>query len=208
MPAFLAHFLIAKDVFPSSGIPDTNKNLQYFLLGSVGPDLPYYSNVFGAALGTFFEEKFNSNSPGFYSGYGDFFHGRTPNVFPMKMLETTMKDKDPGTRDQKLAFTQGYHVNVASDHHIHPSVEDYAGPYYMSGTNRKKHRTFEVFEDILLYEIKTGKKFFDEAMRTTSIQYMHITHSISQSMHNGLRLGEHTATHRIRFNEVLKFSSV
>ena len=162
MPAFITHFLIAKDAFAASGLPDTEQNRCYFLLGSVGPDLPYYRNVFGTAIGTFFEEMFNPDSPGIYGGCGDFFHARTPNVFPMKMLETIRKDKDPGTGTQKLAFALGYLTHVAADQHIHPFVEKYAGPYYISGVNRKKHRTLEVYEDIFLYEKKTGKKFFDE----------------------------------------------
>lgn len=167
MPAFVTHFLIAKAVLSSSGLPNPDQNERYFILGSVGPDLPYYRNVFGTAVGTFFEEKFNPDSPGYYTGYGDFFHGRTPNVFPMKMLETIRKDKDPGTKDQKLAFALGYLTHVAADQHIHPEVESYAGPYYVSATNREKHRTFEVYEDILLYEgLNPEKKFFDEDFRS------------------------------------------
>ena len=154
--------MIAKDAFAASGLPDTEQNRCYFLLGSVGPDLPYYRDVFGTAIGTFFEEMFNPDSPGTYGGWGDFFHARTPNVFPMKMLETIRKDKDSLTETQKRAFALGHLTHVAADQHIHPHVELYAGPYYVSGANRKKHRTLEVYEDILTYEKKTGKKFFDE----------------------------------------------
>ena len=92
MPAFVAHFLIAKDVFQSETLLQENEN--FFVLGSVGPDLPYYRNVFGSAIGEFFEDRYNSDSPGVYTGYGDHFHARTVNVFPMKMLETIRKDKD------------------------------------------------------------------------------------------------------------------
>ena len=81
---------------------------------------------------------FNPDSPGIYGGWGDLFHARTPNVFPMKMLETIRKDKDPATGTQKLAFALGYLTHVAADQHIHPFVEKYAGPYYISGVNRKK----------------------------------------------------------------------
>jgi hypothetical protein len=150
MPAFVAHFLIAKSVFPQAALP--KETLGSFLLGSVGPDLPYYRNVFGSAVGEFFEEKFNVDSPGIYTGYGDYFHARTPNIFPMKLLETIKKDKDPATQDLKLAYALGYLTHVAADQHIHPFVEQYAGPYYVSGAHRKRHRTIEVYEDILLYD--------------------------------------------------------
>jgi hypothetical protein len=162
MPAFITHFLVAKDVFSSSGLADTDQNRRYFLLGSVGPDLPYYRNVFGTAIGTFFEETFNPNSPGIYTGWGDLFHARTPNLFPLKMIETIRKDNDQATETQKLAFALGYLTHVAADQHIHPHVNAYAGPYYASGVNRKNHRTLEVYEDILVYEMKSGKKFFSE----------------------------------------------
>ena len=163
MPAFVAHFLIAKDVFSATGLEETEKNRQYFCLGSVGPDLPYYSNVLGTAFGTFFEEKYNPDSPGFYSSLGDYFHAKTPNHFPMKMLETIRKDKDQNTQDQKMAYALGYLTHVAADQRIHPVVEEYAGSFYVSGLNRKKHRTLEVYQDILLYGKKNPqKKFFDE----------------------------------------------
>jgi hypothetical protein len=148
MPAFIAHLLIARDVFPAGFPPETR---THFLLGSVGPDLPYYGNVLGSAIGEFFEEKFNPDSPGLYTGYGDYFHARTPSAFPMKMLETIRKDKDPATQARKLAYALGYLTHIAADQHIHPFVERYAGPYYVSGLNRRKHRTIEVYEDVLLY---------------------------------------------------------
>lgn len=163
MPAFVAHFLIAKDVFPSTGLKDTEENRKYFCLGSVGPDLPYYGNVLGTAFGTFFEEKYNPEAPGFYTNIGDYFHARTPSFFPLKMLETIRKDKDEKTLDQKLAFVLGYLTHVAADQRIHPLVEDYAGPFYVSGLNRKKHRILEVYQDILLYgKMNPNKNFFDE----------------------------------------------
>jgi hypothetical protein len=166
MPAFVAHFLIANDLFATSGLP--KESHKYFLLGSVGPDLPYYRNVFGSAVGEFFEARYNVDSPGLYAGYGDYFHARTPNIFPMKMLETVRKDKDPDpvVRTQKLAYALGYLTHVAADQHVHPFVERYAGAYYLSGTNRKKHRTIEVYEDILLYEKKAGEDFFEEDFRS------------------------------------------
>ena len=163
MPSFVAHLLIAKEILSRSTLKNFSENQNFFFLGSLAPDLPYYRNVFGAAVGTFFEEKFNPDSPGFYSGYGDHFHSRTPNLFPMKMLEIIRKDKDLETENKKLAFAFGYLSHVAADHHIHSFVENYAGSFYVSGVNRKKHRTLEVYQDLFLYGKKfPGQDFFDE----------------------------------------------
>jgi hypothetical protein len=163
MPSFVAHLLISKEVFSALDIPKIKGSQNYFLLGSLGPDLPYYRNVFGTAISTFFEEKYNPDSPGFYSGDGDYFHSRTPNLFPMKMIEVVRKDKDSNTESQKLAFTLGYLTHVASDQHIHPFVEKFSGPFYLSGKSRQKHRILEVYQDLFLFKEKyPDNNFFEE----------------------------------------------
>lgn len=162
MPAFIAHLLIAKDVFKKSGLEEKDENQKCFLLGSVAPDLPCYGHVFDDAIKTFWDETFRPQAPGFYTGPGDYFHARTPNLFPMKMLETIRKDKDLRTETLKFAFCLGYLTHVAADQKIHPFVEQYAGSYYLSADNRGRHRTKEVYDDILLYESLTKKSFFSE----------------------------------------------
>ena len=163
MPSFAAHLILAEEIYNSLNDPIIREGKNYFLLGSLGPDLPYYRNVFGTAIGTFFEEKYNPESPGFYSGYGDHFHSKSPNLFPMKMLEIIKKDKDPTTEKPKLAFVSGYLTHMAADQHIHPLVEVYAGSFYVSGHARKKHRTLEVYQDLFLYQDKfPNKSFFEE----------------------------------------------
>jgi len=163
MPSFTAHLIIAQEVLAFLKDPEMEGTKNYFLLGSLGPDLPYYRNVFGTAIGTFFEEKYNPESPGYYSGYGDYFHSKTPNLFPLKMLEVVKKDKDPATEKSKLAFALGFLTHIAADQHVHPLVESYAGPFYSSGLARKKHRTLEVYQDLFLYQSKfPSKSFFEE----------------------------------------------
>ena len=162
MPSFAAHLIMAQEVIAALDDPAIGESKKYFLLGSLGPDLPYYRNVFGTAIGTFFEEKYNPESPGFYSGYGDNFHSQMPNLFPMKMLEIIKKDKDPSAENSKLAFAFGYLTHVAADQHIHPLVESYAGSFYVSGYARKKHRTLEVYQDLFLYQNKFPNKLFFE----------------------------------------------
>ena len=163
MPSFAAHLIIAQEILASLKDREIEERKNYFFLGSLGPDLPYYRNVFGTAIGTFFEEKYNPESPGYYSGHGDFFHSKTPNLFAMKMLEVIKKDKDSVTEKSKLAFTFGFLAHIAADQHIHPLVESYAGPFYSSGVARKKHRTLEVYQDFFLYQKKfPNKNFFEE----------------------------------------------
>jgi len=163
MPSFAAHLIIAQEVLASLKDPEIEGSKNYFFLGSLGPDLPYYRNVFGTAIGTFFEEKYNPESPGYYSGHGDYFHSKTPNLFPMKMLEVVKKDRDPATEKSKLAFSFGFLTHIAADQHIHPLVESYTGPFYSSGVARKKHRTLEVYQDLFLYQYKfSNKPFFKE----------------------------------------------
>ena len=163
MPAFIAHLLLANDLSEEPEIKEVAKAKNYFLLGSLGPDLPYYRNVFGAAIGTFFEEKFNLDSPGFYD-WGDFFHARTPNLFPMKLIEVLRKDKGSGTsdlnHDQKLSFVLGYLTHMAADQVVHPFVEEVAGPYFVSGRFRQNHRLLEVYQDLLLLEKLESKTAF------------------------------------------------
>ncbi len=60
-----------------------------------------------------------------------------------------------------MAFVLGYLTHVAADQHIHPFVERYAGSFCVSGRNRKKHRTLEVYQ--FLYKEKyPDKDFFEE----------------------------------------------
>jgi hypothetical protein len=162
MPSFAAHLILAQEIIDFLNDPAIEENKNYFLLGSLGPDLPYYRNVFGTAIGTFFEEKYNPESPGYYSGHGDYFHSRMPNLFPMKMLEIIKKDKDEQTEKPKLAFTFGYLTHIAADQHIHPLVNNYAGSFYVSGKARKNHRTLEVYQDLFLYQNKFPHKIFFE----------------------------------------------
>jgi len=164
MPAFITHLLISQDLtFRSLDIEAISKNQTYFSLGSLGPDLPYYGNVFGTAIGTFFEEKFYSKLSGFYKGYGDYFHSKTPNLFPMKLLEVIKKDNegDPNGRP-KLAFAYGYLTHMAADWVIHPYVNKLAGSYYLSVDNSRTHRNIEVCLDNFMFNIIKKKNLFDE----------------------------------------------
>jgi hypothetical protein len=166
MPAFITHLLISRDSdFDALSIKAIAEKKNYFSLGSLGPDLPYYRNVFGSAIGTFFEERFNSKSSGFYLGHGDYFHSRTPNIFPMKLLEVILKDNKQKGDDNnlsKLAFAYGYLTHMAADFIFHPYVNSIAGSYYLMVDNARKHRNVEVCLDRFILENQFQKKMFEE----------------------------------------------
>lgn len=96
MPSFVTHIIIAQEVLASSRDPAIEESRTYFLLWSLGHHLLYCRTVFGTSIGIFFEEKDNPDSPGYYSGTGDYSHSKTSNPFPMK----------------KLAFKGIWHFNV------------------------------------------------------------------------------------------------
>lgn len=160
MPAFITHLIISRD------IEEKNNNQNFFSLGSLGPDLPYYRNVFGAAISAFFEERFNSKSAGFYLGHGDYFHSRTPNIFPLKLLETIRKDdllKNDENKKGKFAFACGYLTHMAADLIFHPYVNSLAGSYYLFVENAIKHRNIEICLDRFIFENKFPEnKLFDQ----------------------------------------------
>jgi hypothetical protein len=166
MPAFITHLLISRDPdFDALGIQAITDQKNFFSLGSLGPDLPYYGNVFGSAISTFFEERFNSKSSGFYLGHGDYFHSRTPNIFPMKLLEVIQKDNKQNGDDNNLskrAFAYGYLTHMAADFIFHPYVNSIAGSYYLMVNNARKHRNVEVCLDRFVLENQFKKKMFEE----------------------------------------------
>lgn len=173
MPANIAHMLIAHkavDKLRDKGIPEyaeivnilldntDGRNYQaYMNLGSMGPDLFYYSSLLGAAKDMIIDGYVQAKGvePWSYQ-----LHSIRPNEFPLKLVEIVFRDvkREDGNvvlevdDIRKLAFIAGYLSHIAADQTIHPVVNRIAGPYYRSGDARKKHRTCEVFQDYYLYD--------------------------------------------------------
>jgi hypothetical protein len=193
MPANITHMLIAHkalQTLKAKGIQeyeefaglldDTSKNnyKAYINLGSLGPDLYYYSKM-ASSIKDMLTEGFvqaKGVTPWAYH-----LHSHKPNEFPLKLVEVLFSDVIRNNGEvsldvddiRKIAYVAGHLTHIAADQIIHPVVNSVAGPYYRSGENRKKHRECEVFQDYFLYtevyriEEKTGSKydFFEQDFR-------------------------------------------
>jgi len=195
MPANITHMLIAHkalQTLKAKGIDEykqfaerlddasRSKNYKaYVNLGSLGPDLYYYSNM-SSSIKDMLKEGFvqaKGVTPWSYH-----LHSHRPNEFPLKLVEIIFSDviRENGQVNlydddmRKLAYIAGHLTHIAADQIIHPVVNSVAGPYYREGQNRKKHRECEVFQDYFLYEEvyrleeKTGTKynFFKQDFRS------------------------------------------
>jgi hypothetical protein len=186
MPANITHMLIAHKALQTLKIKGINefgefadilndtsadKNLRaYMNLGSVGPDLYYYSKISGSVKDMLTEGFVQAKGVTPWSYH---LHSYKPNEFPLKLVEVIFRDVirnnnkvELDTDDfRKLAYVAGHLTHIAADQIIHPVVNSVSGPYYRSGENRKKHRECEVFQDYFLYtevyrqEEKTGSKY-------------------------------------------------
>ncbi|MCP4607214.1 MAG: zinc dependent phospholipase C family protein [Planctomycetes bacterium] len=186
MPANVTHMLIAHKALQklkTKGIDEftefaaeLDKNSRkenyksYMNLGSLGPDLYYYSRL-SSSVKDMLKEGFvraKGVTPWSYH-----LHSHRPNEFPLKLVEIIFSDviRKNGKVNlyeddkRKLAYIAGHLTHIAADQIIHPVVNRIAGPYYREGKNRKKHRACEVFQDYFLYEEiyrleqKSGSKY-------------------------------------------------
>ena len=186
MPANITHMLIAHKALQklkTKGIDeftefaaeldkDSGKEnyKSYVNLGSLGPDLYYYTKL-SSSVKDMLKEGFvqaKGVTPWSYH-----LHSHRPNEFPLKLVEIIFSDviRKKGKVNlyeddkRKLAYIAGHLTHIAADQIIHPVVNRVAGPYYREGKNRKKHRECEVFQDYFLYEEiyrleqKSGSKY-------------------------------------------------
>jgi hypothetical protein len=178
MSASIAHMLIAKAVKERVSQVKTDKifsefiekvlkeNERYFVLGALGPDMPYFEKYLSLVL---LSLKDRPNLPEGVDGPSYSLHSRNPNVFPLKLLEITWKESDINKNEwevvdyQRLAFACGYVCHVGTDHIIHPLIQQIAGAYYKGQTateesSREKHRNAEIAQDLyLLYKLNNEK---------------------------------------------------
>jgi len=186
MPANVTHMLIAHkalqklkakrvDEFAEFAemLDDASRNKNYkayMNLGSLGPDLYYYSKISSSIKDMLKEGYVQAKGVTPWSYH---LHSHKPNEFPLKLVEIIFSDviREKGKVKlyeddiRKLAYIAGHLTHIAADQIIHPIVNSVAGPYYRKGKNRKKHRECEVFQDYFLYEEvyrleeKSGSKY-------------------------------------------------
>ncbi|MDH7598685.1 MAG: zinc dependent phospholipase C family protein [Sedimentisphaerales bacterium] len=173
MPANIAHMIIAHHALKAlktSDRPelagfanlidddsDAHNCRAYTNLGSVGPDLFYYSSI-SKSIKDMVTEGFVQAAG--VTAWSYHLHSCRPNQVPLNLLEVVfsdvirrdgkvmMEDQDL----QKIAYIAGHLTHIAADQIIHPLVNQIAGPYYRDGENRRRHRQAEVFQDYYLYE--------------------------------------------------------
>ena len=161
MSAPIAHMLIAKRVRERlKAIPDTatfatnvlDAHSQYMALGSLGPDLPYFG----------LKSLFDPNLPIGVDAWSYQLHSRTPNIFPLHLIEVAGRTSDPTkldwdeTDDCKFSFLCGYLTHMAADQTIHPLVNAIAGSYYQDKSARKEHKNCEMHQDLYVLRRNTG----------------------------------------------------
>jgi hypothetical protein len=174
MPASIAHMLISRKVREElAAIPsyaefskDLQENQLYMNLGALGPDLPYYESILKAGLKMLAD---GSDKPMGVDQWSYQLHSKTPNIFPLKLIEIAWREANPDFTyweeddKQKFAFTCGFLTHMAADQIIHPLVNKVAGPYYKRGDHRKVHRQCEVYQDVVIYQqLNPGNPFLEE----------------------------------------------
>lgn len=165
MSASLVHFAVCDDVarildcYPANYARIKNALSTYpnfARLGSIGPDLPYYEKPVGDGL----KMILDIHIPLQASGY--LLHTKNPNLFAATLfhiIEADRKDlQDAEDADKKLlAFALGYLTHMATDHVIHPYVNEKAGKYYVKDEHQTKHRMIEIYQDVHLFRMQYEK---------------------------------------------------
>ena len=174
MPASIAHLLISKAtrnrLISMRGYKSFSAILEkqkvYMELGSLGPDLPYYESMVRAGFNLLLDR---SDKPMGVDQWSYQLHSKSPNIFPLKMIEITWRESNLEIEEweeddhQKFAFICGFLTHIAADQIIHPIVNKIAGPYYKSGDHRDVHRECEVYQDVVIYQkLNPGKDLMDE----------------------------------------------
>ena len=173
MPGSVAHMLIfeaavselEKDGDCGDLVRTVKGHMNYGRLGSLGPDLPYYNGVLRTAA-SFLLAGYYQPEP--IERWGDMMHSKTPNLFPLTMIEIAWRETDPDVEEwdavaqNEWAFIAGYLTHIAADQIIHPYVNKIAGNYYRDKEKRQKHMECEVYEDVVVFHNRFKKSILDE----------------------------------------------
>ena len=162
MSASLVHFSVCDDVsrILSASVPDKmGKDIaqackdypNYARLGSIGPDMPYFEKPVEGGLKMFLDIHVPI-TPNAYV-----LHSKTPNLFAVNLFRLVLADSADLAEEKHanlklLAFSVGYLTHLATDHIIHPFVNDKAGKYYVRDENKARHRMIEIYHDVHLFK--------------------------------------------------------
>jgi hypothetical protein len=177
MPGSVAHMLIFEaalykidnDRECGDLVEMLKENMNYGRLGSIGPDLPYFNGVLRTAA-SFLVSGYYQPEP--IERWGDLLHSKSPNLFPLTMIEIAWRETDPDDEEwdviakKQWAFIIGYLTHIAADQMIHPYVNKISGNYYRDKEKRVKHLECEVYQDVVLFNNRYKKSILDENLDT------------------------------------------
>jgi hypothetical protein len=177
MPGSVAHMLIFEAALAEIDnqrdcgdlVSMLKGRMNYGRLGSLGPDLPYFNGVLRTAV-SFLAAGYNQPEP--IVQWGDLLHSKTPNLFPLTMIEIAWRETDPDEEEwdviaqNQWAFIMGYLTHVAADQMIHPYINKISGNYYRDKEKRKKHLDCEVYQDVVAFNNRYKKSILDEHLDT------------------------------------------
>lgn len=154
MPSGISHILLSDYLTDRVNSENLRKTLSaggsYFLVGSVGPDLPYASKL---------DKDYILSSQ---SELADDFHYRKTNQIPLRaftwikqFLTSNINNTDNlKLLDDHFCFFLGFCSHIIADGIMHPFVRDKVGEYKDNST---EHRALEMCLDVLLYKHLTEK---------------------------------------------------
>lgn len=177
MPGSVAHMLIFEaalseldnDSVCGDLVGMLKENLNYGRLGSIGPDLPYFNGILRTTASFLLSDYY---TPEPIERWGDLLHSKTPNLFPLTMIEIAWRETDPDDQEwdviakKQWAFIIGYLTHVAADQMIHPYVNKISGNYYRDKEKRVKHLDCELYQDVVLFNNRYKKSIVDENLDT------------------------------------------
>lgn len=144
MPAGITHMTLSRvalnELHGFSGFDAKhllNDLIGAYLMGSLGPDLPYMGN-------------FDNNPWSGNDAVADDLHYKKTNQVPLKGLELAKKAMENGDVElaqTRFAFFLGYASHLIADGIIHPYIRDTVGDYEVAKT---EHRTLEMKLDVLV----------------------------------------------------------
>ena len=177
MPGSVAHMLIFEAALSEIDndkdcgdlVKMLKENMNYGRLGSIGPDLPYFNGVLRTAA-SFLLSGYYKPEP--IERWGDLLHSKSPNLFPLTMIEIAWRETDPDDDEwdtiakKQWAFIIGFLTHIAADQLIHPYVNKISGNYYRDKEKRVKHLECEVYQDVVLFNNRFKKSILDENLDT------------------------------------------
>ena len=161
MPAGFTHILLAKTFTENATFSNNIKNdlvnlldgsLDFFQVGSIGPDLPYSQMA----------NPFNKEQE-----IADKFHYEQTNQIPLRCLREVKKINDLEMKDKAFSFFLGYISHIVADGIIHPFVRDKVGPYK---ENADAHRKLEMRLDVLFLDHLTSSSGSRTDINNSKIQ--------------------------------------